>query len=146
VTSELTAAVSEVYNGDYTQLINRNFSEIYLSNSFRPVAVFSALNNYIKVNYVLRLGQHIRYGILKFTLGDNIQKISFTDEYQFSDSSLSSEGGKIMSNFEFDVSVRDNDDNTGDSANAPDTIVLYYKNPNATGQTGNFSFDVSYGV
>ena len=140
-TSELTKAVSEVSNSDLTELVNRNYSEIYLSNSFRPVAVFAASNNFITVNYVLRLGVHIRYGKIEFTIGDGLQKISHTDNYQFSDSSLSSEGGVVMSNFQFTTELRDNDTDSG-----IDTIVLSYKNPVATGKTGNISFDVSYGV
>ena len=46
-----------------------------------------------------------------------------------------------MSNFQFDVELRDNDTDSG-----VETIVLYYKNPLTTGATGNISFDVSYGV
>lgn len=140
-TSELTKAVSEISNGDYTQLVNRNYSEIYLSNSFRPVSVFSAFNNFITINYVLRLGAHIRYGKLEFTIGDGLQKLSLTDNYQFSDATLSSEGGVIMSNFQFTAELRDNDTDSG-----IDTIVLSYKNPVATGKTGNISFDMSYGT
>ena len=146
VDSELVGSITEVYNSDHTELLDKNFSQIYLSNSFRPVAVFSAFNNYISVNYVLRLGVHVRYGRLRFTLGDNSQKLSWTDEYQYSDIAATEEGGRIMTNFEFDASIRDNDDTTGDSSASPDTIVLYYKNPLATGQIGNISFDVSYGV
>jgi len=145
-TSEETISVVEVYNSDYTQINNRNYSEIYLSNSFRPVAVFSALNNFITVNYVLRLGDlvngyYVRLGKINFTIGDNLSKLSFTDEYQFSDNTLASEGGKIMSNFEFTTELRDNDTDSG-----IDTIVLSYKNPLATGATGNISFDVAYGM
>lgn len=141
VSSETITGISEVINSDYTQLINRNNSEIFLSNSFRPVAVFSALNNFITLNYVLRLGEHIRYGKIVFTIGDGLQKISFTDKYQYSDTSQTSDGGKIMSNFQFDAELRDNDTDSG-----IETLVLYYKNPLSTGQTGNISFDVSYGV
>jgi len=145
-TSEKTISVVEVYNSDYTQINNRNYSEIYLSNSFRPVAVFSALNNFITVNYVLRLGDlvngyYVRLGKINFTIGDNLSKLSFTDEYQFSDKALASEGGNIMSNFEFTTELRDNDTDSG-----IDTIVLSYKNPLATGATGNISFDVAYGM
>ena len=145
-TSELTDAISEVYNSDYTQINNRNYSEIYLSNSFRPVAVFSALNNFITINYILRLGDfaggyYVRLGKLNFTIGDNLSKLSFTDEYQFSDRTLASEGGRIMSNFEFTAELRDNDADSG-----IETIVLSYKNPLATGATGNISFDVAYGA
>ena len=52
-----------------------------------------------------------------------------------------------MTNFEFTVSLSSNrigDDSTlGPNL---DTVVLSYKNPLATGQTGNISFDVAYGV
>jgi hypothetical protein len=141
VSSETVAGVAEVSNSDFTQLLNRNFSEIYLSNSFRPVAVFSALNNFITVNYLLRLGVHVRYGKIVFLVGDGLQKLSWTDSYQYSDIDPISEGGRIMTNFEFDAGLRDNDSDSG-----IETLVLYYKNPLSTGQTGNISFDVSYGV
>ena len=141
VSSEIIPSITEVYNGDYAEFLNRNNSEIYLSNSFRPVTVFSALNNYISVNYILKLGVHVRYGKLVFTVGDNLSKIAWTDKYQYSDQTDTSEGGKIMTNFQFDVELRDNDTDSG-----IDTIVLYYKNPISTGQTGSISFDVSYGV
>ena len=141
VSSETITGIAEVVNSDFTQITNRNNSQIFLSNSFRPVAVFGALNNFISLNYILRLGVHVRYGKLVMTVGDGVQKISFTDEYQYSDLGTTSEGGKIMSNFQFDVELRDNDTDSG-----VETIVLYYKNPLTTGQTGNISFDVSYGV
>ena len=141
VSSETITGISEVVNADFTQITNRNNSEIFLSNSFRPVAVFGALNNFISLNYILRLGAHVRYGKLVITIGDGLQKISFTDNYQYSDSTTTSEGGRIMSNFQFDVELRDNDTDSG-----IETVVLYYKNPLATGETGNISFDVSYGV
>ena len=144
--SELTDAVVEVYNSDYTKLINRNYSEIFLKNSFSPVMVFSALNNFITINYVLRLGDlqngfHVRLGKLSFVIGDDLSKLSFTDDYQFSDASLASEGGRILSNFSFDAQLADNDADSG-----IETIVLSYKNPLATGRTGNISFDIAYGV
>jgi hypothetical protein len=141
VTSETVPSVTEVFNSDKTEFLNRNASEIYLSNSFRPVTVFSALNNYITVNYILRLGVHVRYGKLVFTVGDDLSKLAWTDSYQYSDLTATSEGGRIMTNFQFDAELRDNDADSG-----IETIVLYYKNPISTGQTGNISFDVSYGV
>lgn len=141
VTSETIPNITEVYNSDKVEFLNKNISQIYLSNSFRPVTTFSALNNYITVNYVLRLGVHIRHGKLTLLVGDDLSKLSFTDSYQYSDNSEASEGGRIMSNFEFDAELRDNDSDSG-----IETIVIYYKNPISTGQTGNISFDVTYGV
>ena len=46
-----------------------------------------------------------------------------------------------MSNFEFKAELRDNDTDSG-----IETIVLFYKNPLATGREGNISFDVAYGT
>jgi hypothetical protein len=64
-----------------------------------------------------------------------------TDNYQYSPSLITDEGGALMTNFEFNVALRDNDTDSG-----IETIVLSYKNPLATGATGNISFDVTYGV
>ena len=141
VTADTVDNVSEVYGSDLTTLINRNYSDIYLSDSFRPVATFSALNNFMTVNYILRLGSYVRHGNLIMSVGDDLSKISVSDNYQYSDLSASSPGGVIMTNFEFDAQLKDNDSDSG-----IETIVLYYKNPLATGQTGTLSFDVSYGV
>ena len=141
VTSETVPNVTEVFNSDRAEFLNKSSSQIYLTNSFRPITVFSALNNYITVNYILRLGVHIRYGKLTFTVGDDLSKLAWTDSYQYSDSTATSEGGKIMTNFQFDAELKDNDTDSG-----IETIVLYYKNPTSTGQIGNISFDVSYGV
>ena len=46
-----------------------------------------------------------------------------------------------MTNFEFKAELRDNDTDSG-----VETVVLFYRNPIASGALGNFSFDVSYGV
>jgi len=56
-----------------------------------------------------------------------------------------------MTNFEFAVELRSNDDSIrpdapNDSALTPDTVVLTYRNPIQTGALGNISFDVAYGV
>lgn len=141
VSSEVIGAVTEVNNSDVTSFVDRNFSEVYLTDSFRPVAVFSALNNFITLNYILRLGNYVRLGKIKITLGDDKSKISLADEYEYSDSGSTSPGGVIMTNFEFKAELRDNDTDSG-----VETIVLFYRNPIASGALGNFSFDVSYGV
>lgn len=141
VQSELINSISEVSGSDYAQFINRNSSEIYLTDSFRPVTVVSALNNFIKINYVLRLGDHIRTGVIDLTIGDDKSKISFVDNFKYSDNGTSSPGGVLMTNFEFKVELRDNDTDSG-----VETVVIFYKNPISTGALGNISFDVSYGV
>lgn len=141
VTSELIDGISEVYNSDFTELVNKNFSDIYLTDSFRPVAVVSALNNFINLNYILRLGDHIRKGKIEITIGDDKSKISTSDEYKYSDATPTSPGGVVMTNFEFKAELRDNDTDSG-----IETVVIFYRNPIATGALGNVSFDVSYGV
>lgn len=141
VTSELIDAVPEVTNSDNVSFVNRNFSNIFKTDSPSPVTVFSASHNFIKLNYVLRLGDHVRYGVINFTIGDDKSKLSYSDNYSYSDVNPSSPGGVVMTNFEFSAALRDNDADSG-----IETIVLYYKNPIATGATGTISFDVSYGV
>jgi len=141
VSSESISSISEVSNADYVSLKDRNSSEIFLTDSFRPVAVFSALNQFISMNYTLRLSNHIRIGKLLITIGDDRAVVAFTDDYKYSDVSLTSPGGKIMTGFEFKVELKDNDTDSG-----IETVVVFYKNPLGTGATGNISFDIEYGV
>ena len=145
------SAISEVNNSSYTRLVDRGHETIFLSDSFRPLAVFSAQNSFTVVNYHLKLGpengRYSRIGQLVISLGDDlagvddISSLSITDHYQFSPTFLTSEGGALMTNFEFRATLADNDSDSG-----IETIVLFYKNPLATGSTGSISFDVSYGV
>jgi hypothetical protein len=151
VTSNDVAAVPEVYNADKVTFVNRNHSEIFLSNSFRPLAVFSAFNRFITVNYFLQLGSYSRVGKLTITVGDDLSEVQTTDEFQYASPLAVSVGGQIMTNFEFDAELRSNDtiiraDAPDDSALTPDTVVLTYKNPILTGALGSISFDVTYGV
>jgi hypothetical protein len=145
------AAYTEVYNAVGVDFIDKNYSLIYLSDSFRPLAVFSALNKFTVINYCLRLGVHTRFGSLHMAVSDDLSasdnQITVTDSYTYSPNFITSNGGSLMTNFEFTASLSSNrigDDSTlGPNL---DTIVLAYKNPLATGQTGNISFDVAYGV
>jgi len=147
-----SAAYTEVYNGSLTTFVDRNYSQIYLSDSFRPLAVFSALNKFTSINYSLKLGEHTRYGNITFVIGDDLSPgtngsdISITDNFTYSPNFVLSEGGNLMTNFEFNVTKTSN--TTGDDSTAAvvDTIVLSYKNPLASGKTGSISFDVTYGV
>jgi hypothetical protein len=145
VSSALTASIVEVYNGDKTKLIDRNYSLIYQSDSFRPLAIFSAFNNYLIVDYVLKLGEFSRTGQLYLTVGDGLSEVAITDRFQYSTPFASSYGGTLMTNFEFSAELRDNDADSG-----IDTVVLSYKNPilvsGLPGATGSISFDVTYGV
>jgi hypothetical protein len=145
------ASYTEVYNAVGVDFIDKNYSLIYLSDSFRPLAVFSALNKFTVINYCLRLGVHTRFGSLHMAVSDDLSasdnQITVTDSYTYSPQLITSPGGSLMTNFEFTASLSSNrigDDSTlGPNL---DTIVLAYKNPLATGQTGNISFDVTYGV
>lgn len=148
VSSESITYIPEVYNGDRVSFVDRNYSTIYLSDSFRPLAVFSALSRYITIHYFLSLDVFSRVGKLTLTVGDNLSQIAITDEYQYSPpviaGELGSDGGAIMTNFEFTAQLRDNDADSG-----IDTILLSYKNPlPGTGASSqqSISFNVIYGV
>ncbi len=146
-TVDSTPSYSEVYNSAGVSFIDKNYSAIYLSDSFSPFAVFSALNKFTVINYCLKLGNHSRYGSLTITVGDDlageddISNVSITDNYSYSPKYITSEGGAIMTNFEFNATLKGN---AGDSG--IETIVLSYKNPLVGGATGSISFDVAYGV
>jgi hypothetical protein len=150
VTSNDVAAVPEVYNADKVTFVNRNHAEIFLSNSFRPLAVLSAFNRFFTINYFLQLGSYSRVGKLTITVGDDLSEVQTTDEFQYASPLEVSPGGQIMTNFEFDAELKSNDTiiraESDDSALTPDTVVLTYKNPILTGALGSISFDVTYGV
>jgi hypothetical protein len=151
VTSYDVAAVSEVYNGDRVNFVNRTHSDIFLSDSFRPLAVFSAFNRFFTINYFLQLGSYSRVGKLTITVGDDLSEVQTTDEFQYASPLAASLGGTIMTNFEFEAVLRSNDtiirpDVPDDSSLTPETVVLTYKNPLLTGAEGTISFDVTYGV
>ena len=149
-TSATTASVIEVFNGDKVSFIDRNFATIYQSDSFVPLAVFSAFNKYIVVDYLLTLGEFSRSGKLHLTVGDGLSQVAISDNFQYSTPLTTSFGGILMTNFEFAAELRDNDDTTGDSSLSIDTVVLSYKNPllvsGSAGAGGSISFDVAYGV
>jgi hypothetical protein len=149
--NNVVASYTEVYNAAGVDFIDKNYSLIYLSDSFRSLAVFSALNKFTVINYCLRLGVHTRFGSLHIAVSDELgatdNEITITDSYTYSPQSTTSNGGALMTNFEFTASLASN--RAGDDSTLGpnlDTIVLAYKNPLATGQTGNISFDVTYGV
>jgi hypothetical protein len=149
-TSASTASVIEVYNGDKVSFIDRNYAAIQKSDSFVPLAVFSAFNKYITVDYLLTLGEFSRSGKLHLTVGDGLSQVAITDNFQYSTPLTTSFGGTLMTNFEFAAELRDNDDTTGDSTLSIDTVVLSYKNPllasGSAGAGGAISFDITYGV
>jgi hypothetical protein len=147
-----TAAFSEVYNSAGVSFVDKNYSLIYLSDSFSPLAAFSAQNKFTVINYCLKLGEHSRYGTLTLVIGDDLSpeshgsNVSIADSFSYSPSYLTSPGGSTMSNFEFGVSKISNTVLDDSTAQVIDTLMLTYKNPLATGTTGSISYDVAYGV
>ncbi len=147
-----TPAFTEVYNAAGVSFVDKNYALVYLSDSFTPVAAFSAKNKFTQINYCLRLGEHTRYGQLTITIGDDLSpsshgsEVSLTDNFAYSPNYLTSPGGSLMTNFEFNITKSSNSALDDSSAGVIDTLVLTYKNPIATGATGSISFDVAYGV
>lgn len=141
VSSNTVSAITEVYNSSYANFVDRIDSDIYLSDSFRPLTVLSSFNRFMVINYFLKLSSHSRVGQLWLTIDDDLSSVAITDQYQYSPSLTTDPGGALMTNFEFTAELRDNDSDSG-----IDTVVLSYKNPLATGATGSISFDVAYGV
>ena len=147
-----TAAFSEVYNAAGVTLVDKNYAPIYLSDSFSPLAAFSAQNKFTVINYCLKLGEHTRYGTATIVIGDDLSPeshgsdVSITDSFTYSPNTLTSPGGSTMSNFEFSVSKSSNTVLDDSTAAVVDTVMLTYKNPLATGITGSISYDVAYGV
>lgn len=151
VTSALTVAIGEVYNADKASFRDRVYATISKSDNFTPLAVLSAFNKYFTINYFLELGTHSRVGQVSLAIGDQLGEISISDHYQYSPNLISTPEGALMTKFEFKAELVSNSGRTdligtNDSSLGADTIVLYYKNPNATGAAGTISFDVAYGV
>jgi len=150
--SALTASFTEVYNSAGVSFVDKNHSLIYLSDSFTPLAAFSAQNKFTVINYCLKLGEHARYGTATILIGDDLSpgsngsEVSLTDNFTYSPNYLTSPGGNIMTNFEFNVTKSSNTVLDDSTASVVDTVMLTYKNPLATGVTGSISFDVAYGV
>lgn len=139
--STTTVGFPEALGSSKTTLTNSQYSDIFLSDSFRPFVVFPATHRFIYIHYFLKLSSHSRVGRLTLTIDDDLSTVAITDEYQYSPSLISSPGGSLMTNFEFNAQLRDNDDDSG-----IDTVLVSYKNPLATGSTGTISFQLTYGV
>jgi hypothetical protein len=73
-------------------------------------------------------------------------EITITDNYTYSPNYLTSNGGALMTDFEFNVTKTSNTTSDDSTALVIDTVVLSYKNPLANGRPGSISFDVTYGV
>jgi hypothetical protein len=134
-------AVTEVYNSNKSSLSDLNHSDIYLSDSFRPLSVFSAFNRYTYINYTLNLSNHSRHGTIVIMVDETLGEISYSDNYTYSTPLATTPQGVRMTNFEFSAELKDNDSDSG-----IETVLLSYRNPLATGTTGSISYTISYGV
>jgi len=138
---ETKLAVTEVKNSTKASLADKNFADVYLSDAFRPLSVFSAYNRYTEIEYTLTLGGYIRTGKLKLLIDDDLSFVSLQDNFDYSAASATAPGGALMTNFEFSAELKSNDGTSG-----IDTMVLYYMNPLSAGELGTISYSVSYGV
>ena len=147
-----TAAFSEVFNSAGVTFVDKNYAAVPLSDSFAPLAAFSAQNKFTVITYCLKLGEHTRYGTLTIVIGDDLSPaghgsdVSIIDSFVYSPNTLTSPGGNTMSNFEFSVAKSSNTVLDDSTAAVVDTVMLNYKNPVATGIAGTMSYDVAYGV
>ena len=151
-TISTTAAFSEAYNSARSTFVNKNYADISLSDSFTPLAAFSAQNKFTIINYCLTLGEHTRYGTATITIGDDLSPashgsdVSVSDSYTYSPNTILSPGGNTMTNFEFAVAKSSNTALDDSTAAVIDTVMLTYKNPLTAGIAGSISYDVAYGV
>lgn len=140
--SETRKAYPEAVNAGVAKFVDRQYADIRLSVAQTPLAVFSALTKFINIDYTLKLSTHTRNGRLTITLDDDQTNVAITDEFQYSSSLITSPGGTLMTNFQFGVSLKDNDSN-----GSVDTILLSYENPSTNpADTGTISYQISYGV
>ena len=144
--------IAEVLNAGSVSFNNDYYSAVYLSDTFTPLSVFSVLNRYIIVDYTLTIGEYHynRKGQLTIVVQDGIDNtsdhVAIADNYTYSSSLITDPGGDMITSFEFNAELKDNDDTTGDSTQSIDTILLSYKNPNRFLATGTISYNIRYGV
>jgi len=147
VSDETIGAVTEVRNSSRTSLSNMVYANVFLSDSFLPLAVFSALNNYTQIDYTLKLGPYSRVGNIIVCV-DDIKRadstntpISFADNFHYSASSITDPGGDALTNFQFTLDIQDNSLIPNN-----ETLVLKYTNPVSSGIEGTICYSISYGV
>ena len=144
--------IAEVVNAGSVSFNNDYYSAIYLSDTFIPLAVFSVLSRYIIIDYTLTIGEYNynRKGQLTIVVRDGVENtsdhVAIADNFTYSSSLITDPGGDMITSFEFNAELKDNDDTTGDSTQSVDTILLSYKNPNSFLATGTISYNIRYGV
>lgn len=130
----------EFENASFASLVDRNYSELYLSDAPRPLAVFSAYNNYIYIDYTLRLSQHVRTGQIVIVINTLNTDIEISDTYTYSG------GGIVMTGFEFFAELKNNSNYDDSAGPNNDTLLLKYQNPLISGATGSIEYSITYGV
>jgi hypothetical protein len=148
---DTSVGVPEVVNAGNVTFTNDYYSAIYLSDTFTPLAVFSCQQRFIIIDYTLTLGEEYnRKGVLTLSINDDVQQINahvaIADNFTYSTSLVSDLGGNMITNFEFNVELKDNTNTLMDSSLSVDTILLTYKNPLQFNSTGTISYTVRYGV
>ena len=144
--------IAEVVNAGSVSFNNDYYSAIYLSDTFIPLAAFSVLSRYIIIDYTLTIGEYNynRKGQLTIVVRDGVENtsdhVAIADNFTYSSSLITDPGGDMITSFEFNAELKDNDDTTGDSTQSVDTILLSYKNPNSFLATGTISYNIRYGV
>jgi hypothetical protein len=148
---DTSIGVPEVINGGNVTFNNDYYSDVYLSDTFIPLSVFSVKQRYVIVDYTLTLGEYKynRKGQLTIVLQDEIENssdpIAIADNFTYSSSLTTDLGGPMITNFEFNAELKSND-SVGDSSQIIDTILLTYKNPNRFQGAGTISYSIRYGV
>jgi len=140
-TSEIpnSPAIVEFENSSSASLIDKNYTSIFVSESARAMSVFSVNNKFIELDYLLKLGTHVRKGKLTIVVGDsnNSDNVGVYDEYTYSPKAPSSPGGQLMTNFDFSATV--------ETISSIPTLILRYRNPISTGSIGTISYSITYG-
>lgn len=88
----------EVLNSSKTTISNNVFSDITLSDGQRTLAVFSALNRYIFIDYVLSLDSYIRKGKITLVLNVDISAVDFQGAYDNNETYAKNDSVTYLSN------------------------------------------------
>jgi hypothetical protein len=127
--------IIEVDNAAHSSFLDRNYSEIYLSDSPRPLSIFSSANQVIRLEYTLSLNTHVRVGTLTMTVNTDATSVTISDNYTYSS------GGTTMTDFQFSADLLDND-----SDSVVDTVLLKYVNPVGNAAAGFISYSLGYAL
>lgn len=138
---ESLPAVSEVLNAGKVSMVDRISVDVFPTDNFQPVCVFSSDNRVINLEYTLVLGVYVRHGNISMTVDDLKGSVGLTDSFSYSSNSITAPGGALMTDFEFDARLKDNDTSDGN-----DTVVLYYRNLTSYLTSGTFSYSIVQGV